>query len=104
MVTADEMGEDWDRAFLVPKPSRSERAEGGGHPTQKPLELMRHLVRLFVPEGGTVLDPFLGSGTTAVAATLESRDWLGCEREARYLATAAARVAAAEAQMAETAV
>jgi site-specific DNA-methyltransferase (adenine-specific) len=40
---------------------------------------MRHLIRLVTPDGGTVVDPFLGSGTTAVAAILEKRNWLGCE-------------------------
>ena len=48
------------------------------HITQKPLELMRQLVRI-VPPGGTVLDPFAGSGTTGVAALLENRSFVGCE-------------------------
>jgi site-specific DNA-methyltransferase (adenine-specific) len=55
------------------------------HPTVKPLDLMRWLVRLVTPPGGTVLDPFLGSGTTAVAAILEGFDWVGCELTADYL-------------------
>jgi hypothetical protein len=45
----------------------------------KPLALMRHLVRLVTPAGGLVLDPFLGSGTTAAAAELEGMEWIGCE-------------------------
>lgn len=49
------------------------------HPTVKPIELMRHLIRLVTPVDGTVVDPFLGSGTTAVAAILEKRNWIGCE-------------------------
>lgn len=49
------------------------------HPTVKPVSLMRHLVRLITPPNGIVLDPFLGSGTTAVAAVLEGAQWVGCE-------------------------
>lgn len=55
------------------------------HPTVKPVALMRHLVRLVTPPGGLVLDPFLGSGTTGIAATLEGFDFLGIEREAEYV-------------------
>jgi hypothetical protein len=54
------------------------------HPTVKPVELMRHLIRLVTPKGGTVLDPFLGSGTTAVAAILEGDNWIGCELTEDY--------------------
>jgi DNA modification methylase len=62
------------------------------HPTVKPVELMRHLVRLVTPQGGTVLDPFLGSGTTAIAAEQEGFDWIGIEREAEYVAIARQRL------------
>ena len=62
------------------------------HPTQKPTDLMRHLVRLVTPTGGVVLDPFLGSGTTALAAEMEGFDWIGIEREAEYVAIAEARL------------
>ena len=54
---------------------------------------MRYLIRLVTPPGGTVLDPFLGSGTTAVAAILEGYDWIGCEITADYLPIIAARTA-----------
>lgn len=62
------------------------------HPTVKPLDLMRHLVRLVTPQGGTVLDPFLGSGTTAIAAEMEGFPWIGIEKEAEYVAIAEARL------------
>ena len=55
------------------------------HPTVKPVALMRYLIRLVTPPGGLVLDPFLGSGTTAVAAILEGFEWIGCELTADYL-------------------
>lgn len=66
------------------------------HPTVKPVQLMRYLIRLVTPKGGTVLDPFLGSGTTAVAAIEEGVAWIGCEREPEYLDIIRARVAAAQ--------
>jgi DNA modification methylase len=62
------------------------------HPTVKPLELMRWLIRLAVPPGGIVLDPFAGSGSTGIAAVLEGRAFLGIEREARYVDVACARL------------
>ena len=62
------------------------------HPTVKPTDLMRHLVRLVTPPGGTVLDPFLGSGTTALAAEMEGFAWIGIEKEAEYVAIAEARL------------
>lgn len=59
--------------------------EGKGHPTVKPLELMRWLVRLVTPTSGVVLDPFAGSGTTVEAALLEGFHCVAIEREADYL-------------------
>lgn len=54
------------------------------HPTVKPIKLMRWLCRLLTPQGGTVLDPFLGSGTTAVSAILEGFNAVGCEMTEDY--------------------
>jgi len=65
------------------------------HITQKPLSVMRGLVKI-VPEGGVVLDPFAGSGTTGVAAVLEHRRFIGVELTEHYAAVAAARLAEAE--------
>jgi site-specific DNA-methyltransferase (adenine-specific) len=104
------------RFFYCAKASRSERDEaasrservredGGAqhtvnvkkawnhHPTVKPVALMRWLVRLVCPEGGTVLDPFMGSGTTGVACIREGRSFIGIEREPEYHAIAEARIA-----------
>ncbi len=63
------------------------------HPTVKPISLMRWLVRLVTPPGGTVLDPFCGSGTTGCAAALEGFDFIGIEREPAYARIARARLA-----------
>ncbi|QJU55924.1 site-specific DNA-methyltransferase [Herbiconiux sp. SALV-R1] len=59
--------------------------DGMQHPTVKPLDLMRWLVRLVTPPGGTVLEPFAGSGTTIEAALLEGFSCIGIEREESYL-------------------
>ena len=62
------------------------------HPTVKPIELMRWLVRLLTPPGGLVLDPFTGSGSTGAAAILEGARFLGIERERDYIPIARARI------------
>jgi len=63
------------------------------HPTVKPVDLLRWLIRLAVPQNGLVLDPFCGSGTTLIAAGLEDRRFIGIEREERYVEIATARLA-----------
>jgi site-specific DNA-methyltransferase (adenine-specific) len=62
------------------------------HPTVKPIELMRWLVRLVTPPDGIVLDPFTGSGTTGCAAALERMAFVGIEREPEYILIAEARI------------
>lgn len=62
------------------------------HPTVKPTDLMRYLVRLVTPVGGLVLDPFMGSGSTGKAAMLEGFRFVGCELTADYLPIAHARI------------
>lgn len=73
------------------------RISGGrnGHPTVKPLNLMRWLVRLVTPAGGLVVDPFCGSGTTGMAAIAEDFQFLGCELSAEYAEVAERRIRAA---------
>ena len=81
------------------KASKSERnagLESNFHPTVKPLALMRYLVKLVTPPNGIVLDPFLGSGTTAVSAILEGFEWIGCEMTEDYFPIIEARVAWAQ--------
>lgn len=63
------------------------------HLTQKPIELMRDLMRI-VPQGGTILDPFIGSGTTAEAAILTGRKCIGIEMVQANIDLTAERVAA----------
>jgi site-specific DNA-methyltransferase (adenine-specific) len=111
----DNPGEGPSRLFYCAKTKRSEREAGcerlparlvqiyngpehpprlvhNTHPTVKPLSLMRWLIRLAVPPGGVVLDPFAGSGSTGIAAVLEDRVFLGIEREGEYVDIACARL------------
>jgi len=78
--------------------NRTNTASQNFHPTVKPIALMRYLVKLVTPPNGTVLDPFLGSGTTAVAAILEGFNWMGCEMTEDYWPIIEARVEWAKAQ------
>lgn len=77
---------------------RSGAGRNGGarniHPTVKPVDLMRWLVRLITPPKGTVIDPFMGSGTTGMACKLEQVDFVGIEREANYIQIAEQRIGA----------
>ena len=83
------------RFFYVAKAPKAERPrtdDGTAHPTVKPLALMRWLVRLVTPPGGTVLEPFTGSGTTVEACILEGFHCIAIEREADYLPLIHARI------------
>lgn len=62
------------------------------HPTIKPLGLVRQLVEALCPERGLVLDPYVGSGTTAIAAHLSDRRWIGIEREPKFYRLARKRL------------
>jgi hypothetical protein len=85
------------RFFYTPKASRDDRSDGNTHPTVKPTDLMRYLCRLVTPPGGTVLDPFMGSGSTGKAAMLEGFEFIGIEREPQYFAIAEQRITRAAA-------
>jgi site-specific DNA-methyltransferase (adenine-specific) len=69
------------------------------HPTVKPTELMRYLVRMITPPNGTVLDPFMGSGSTGKAAVLERFAFIGIDQSADYLEIATARIKHAQEQI-----
>lgn len=80
------------RFFYCAKASRSERGEGNDHLTVKPIALMRWLVKLVTRKGGVVLDPFMGSGTTGIAALAEGCRFVGIEKDPDYFDIAKARV------------
>jgi len=88
------------RFFYCAKASKKDRGEGNVHPTVKPTDLMRYLVRLVTPPNGTVLDPCMGSGSTGRGAVLEGFNFIGIEMSTEYMDIADARIAAAEAQAA----
>lgn len=79
------------RYFYCAKASKSER-QGSTHPTMKPIKLMRYLCRLITPPGGLVLDPFMGSGSTGVAALIEGFDFIGIEREEDFFCISQKRI------------
>jgi len=71
-----------------------QHAERVDHPTQKPLEIVERMVLASCPPGGRVLDPFMGSGTTAVACARQKREFVGYEINESYCAIARERVSA----------
>ena len=75
--------------FTAPK--KSEKSEGK-HPTQKPLILLDRIIRASTDEGDSVLDPFVGSGTTCVAALLNGRESTGIEQDNEYCKLAKKRI------------
>lgn len=79
------------RFFYSAKASKADRA-GSKHPTVKPIALMQWLAKLITPPGGTVLDPFAGSGTTGAAAVAEGFAAILCERESEYVADIKRRI------------
>jgi DNA modification methylase len=93
------------RFFYVARASKRDRNEGldnsNAHPTVKPTDLMRYLIKLITPPGGTVLDPFTGSGSTGKAAILEGFDFIGIELTEDYWPIIEGRLKHAEAQVAE---
>ncbi|CAB4166231.1 AdoMet_MTases domain containing protein [uncultured Caudovirales phage] len=67
---------------------------GNNHPTVKPIELMKYLIKLVTPPGGVVLDPFNGSGSTGCAAVELGYEYIGCELDANYVDIATRRIEA----------
>ena len=80
------------RFFYCTKASRSERGDGCDHPTVKPLALMSYLCKLICPPNGLILDPFMGSGSTLIAASRENFSGIGIEKEPAYITIAQKRI------------
>lgn len=96
LISRDDSGSA-ARFFYSPKASKTDKNEGlsetvNDHPTVKPTELMRYLCRLVTPPGGTVLDPFMGSGSTGKAALLENFNFIGMEMDENYVKIAEERL------------
>lgn len=103
--TGDRPGTGWEAVAILHRAGRK-RWNGGGHhavwnfpktegehPTQKPLPLVSEWVSLFSEPGETILDPFMGSGTTGVACANLGRKFIGIEREPKYFDIACRRIA-----------
>jgi hypothetical protein len=86
-------GPDGNR-MAVGLDSRTDDNKGNNHPTVKPIELMKYLIRLVTPAGGRVLDPFNGSGSTGCAAVELDLDYTGIELDEKYVAIAHKRIQA----------
>ena len=80
------------RFFYCSKANKKERGTQNTHPTVKPVDLMRYLCRFITPPSGLVLDPFMGSGTTGVAALLEGFHFVGIEQSLEYIQIAQQRI------------
>jgi len=70
---------------------RGKSLRKNNHPTVKPIKLMEYLIKLVSRKGAIVLDPFLGSGTTAIACLKQNRKFIGIEKEEEYVKIAKAR-------------
>ena len=86
------------RYFYCAKANKKDRDEGNKHPTVKPTELMRYLCRLVTPQGGIVLDPFMGSGSTGKAAVMSGFKFVGIEMDEEYFEIACTRIKKAQEQ------
>lgn len=84
IMTTEEYNDTYDKNFLVPKPTKAEKGLENTHITVKPLALIEHLVKLFSKENSLVFDPFLGSGTTALACKNTNRRCIGTEINKEY--------------------
>lgn len=85
IITTDNIEESMDRVFLVSKPNKKEKREYNTHLSVKPVSLIAHLLKLFTKEGAIILDPFMGSGTTAVACIQSKRKYIGFDINAEYI-------------------
>jgi len=89
----------YDKAIRIfDFPRAKMKSENKQHPTQKPLALMRWCIEKYTHEGDTILDPFMGSGTTGVACVQTGRNFIGIEIDPTYFAIAEKRIAEAQKQ------
>lgn len=84
IITTEEYNECYDKNFLVSKPTKEEKGENNTHITVKPIALIEHLIKLFSKKNSLVVDPFLGSGTTALACKNTERKCMGVELNQEY--------------------
>lgn len=92
LVLSEEFEDIPTKYFYVAKASKEDKGEGNTHPTPKSTVLMEYLIKLITPQGGTVLDPFMGSGSTGVAAKRLGFKFIGIEQEKEYFDIAKKRI------------
>jgi len=85
IITTENVDESIDSVFLVSKPNKAEKGDYNTHLSVKPVSLISHLVKLFTKENAIVLDPFMGSGTTAVACVQSKRQFIGFDINKAYI-------------------
>lgn len=85
----------WEREVGLSELPPSSGGRANIHPTVKPVDLMRYLCRMLCPPNGTVLDPFMGSGSTGMAAVMEGFSFIGLELDPHHVAIAQGRIEAA---------
>jgi site-specific DNA-methyltransferase (adenine-specific) len=85
IVTTDTIEETLDKVFLVAKPTKTEKGSYNTHLSVKPVNLISHLMKLFTKEGAVILDPFMGSGTTAIACIQTKRNYIGFDINKEYI-------------------
>ncbi len=98
IVTTESIEPAMDRVFLVAKPTKAEKGDYNTHLSVKPVSLISHLIKLFTKEGATVLDPFMGSGTAAVACIHTKRKYIGFDINQDYITIAERRIQDATSQ------
>jgi len=84
VITTEEYNELYDKNFLVAKPNKKEKGDDNTHITVKPIHLIEHLIKIFSKKNSLVVDPFLGSGTTAIACKNTERNCIGIEINEEY--------------------
>ena len=93
VVTDETVGQDLDKVFLVAKPTKIEKGSYNTHLSVKPVNLIAHLIKLFTKKEAVILDPFMGSGTTAIACIQENRQYIGFDINQEYIKITEQRIA-----------
>ena len=96
ILVTEDVGQDLDKVFLVSKPTKAEKGEYNTHLSVKPTSLIGQLIRLFTKENAIVLDPFMGSGTTAVSCIQNKRQYIGVDINKDYIDITTQRINEAE--------
>lgn len=96
IMTTEPIDPVLDKVFLVAKPTKTEKRDYNTHLSVKPVQLMMHLIQLFTKQDAVVLDPFVGSGTTAVACIQSGRKYIGFDINQGYIDIACRRIAETE--------